>query len=94
MSNYFENMQDGVSQFERQLDALNPAYVKVDSRSTFDLLAQLTALSTEFNYYNFQDQRDGDWQDFFQSDLVIMLILLPTSSSPATKKNISSSAMP
>ncbi|NLR56889.1 hypothetical protein HGH93_02165 [Chitinophaga polysaccharea] len=75
MSNYFENMQDGLSQFERQLDALHPEYVKVDNRSNFDLLAQLTALSTEFNYYNFQDQRDGDWQEFFHSDLVIMLIL-------------------
>ena len=75
MSNYFENMQDGLSQFERQLDALNPEYVKVDNRSDFDLLAQLTALSTEFNYYNFQNQRDGDWQDFFHSDLVVMLIL-------------------
>ncbi|MGF6930301.1 hypothetical protein QFZ48_005801 [Chitinophaga sp. W2I13] len=74
MNNYFENIQDGVSQLERQLDALQPAYVKVDDKSTFDLLAQLTALASQFNYYNFQDQPDGDWQEFFQTDLVIMLI--------------------
>ncbi|SKC95210.1 hypothetical protein SAMN05660461_0289 [Chitinophaga ginsengisegetis] len=75
MSNYFENIQDGVSQLERQLDALQPAYVKVDDRSTFDLLAQLTALSSQFNYYNFNHQPDGDWQEFFHADLVIMLII-------------------
>lgn len=75
MNNYFENIQDGVSQLERQLDALQPAYVKVDNRSTFDLLAQLTALSSQFNYYNFQHQPDGDWQEFFHADLVIMLII-------------------
>ncbi|MBS0032278.1 hypothetical protein ACTJJ0_33805 [Chitinophaga sp. 22321] len=74
MSNYFENIQDGVSQLERQLDALQPAYVKVDDRSTFDLLALLTELASQFNYYDFQDQPDGDWQDFFYADLVIMLI--------------------
>lgn len=74
MSNFFENIQDGISQFERQLDALQPGYVKVDDRSTFDLLAQLTALSSQFNYYNFQHRQEGDWQGFFQDDLVIMLI--------------------
>ncbi|CAL1518631.1 hypothetical protein [Chitinophaga sp. MM2321] len=75
MSNYFENIQDGISQFERQLDALRPDYVKVDDRSTFDLLAQLAALSDQFNFYNSEDKPDGDWQDFFYADLVVMLII-------------------
>ncbi|PSL45359.1 hypothetical protein CLV51_10461 [Chitinophaga niastensis] len=75
MSNFFENIQDGISQFERQLDALSPDYVKVDDRSTFELLAQLASLSDQFNYYDFQHRTAGDWQEFFHADLVVMLII-------------------
>ncbi|HEU4554852.1 MAG TPA: hypothetical protein VFS25_18530 [Chitinophaga sp.] len=78
MSNFFEHIQDGISQLERQLEALVPAYVKVDDRSPHELLQQLANLSTQFNYYNFQNQVDGTWEEFFHSDLLVMLIIAGT----------------
>lgn len=74
MSNFFEHIQDGISQLERQLESLMPGYVKVDERSTHELLQLLTRLSSEFNYYDFQDRPDGTWDEFFHADLLVMLI--------------------
>ncbi len=74
MSNFFEHIQDGISQLERQLEALAPDYVKVDERSPQELLQLLTHLSSQFNYYDFQNRINGNWEEFFHADLVVMLI--------------------
>jgi len=74
MSNFFEHIQDGISQLERQLEALVPDYVKVDDRSPHELLQLLTHIATQFNYYNFHNQVEGTWEEFFHADLVVMLI--------------------
>ncbi|HEY0611830.1 MAG TPA: hypothetical protein VGD35_19295, partial [Chitinophaga sp.] len=74
MSNFFEHIQDGISQLERQLESLMPEYVKVDERSTQELLQLLARLSSQFNYYDFQDRIDGTWEEFFHADLLVMLI--------------------
>src|ERR1044072_5900288 len=74
MSNFFEHIQDGISQLERQLESLMPEYVKVDERSQNELLQLLARLSSQFNYYDFQDRIDGTWEEFFHADLLVMLI--------------------
>jgi hypothetical protein len=74
MSNFFEHIQDGISQLERQLESLMPDYVKVDERSPHELLQLLARLSSQFNYYDFQDRPDGTWEEFFHADLLVMLI--------------------
>ena len=66
-------MRDGISQSERKLEALLPSYVKIDERSREDLLLFLSELSTQFNYYNFQDEIEGDWREFLQADMLIMI---------------------
>ncbi|GAA0553609.1 baseplate J/gp47 family protein [Chitinophaga japonensis] len=74
MSNFFEHIQDGISQLERQLEALMPAYVKVDDRSPHELLQLLARLAPQFNYYNFNNRPDGGWEEFFHADLLVMLL--------------------
>lgn len=74
MSNFFEHIQDGISQLERQLESLMPEYVKVDDRSPHELLQLLARLSSQFNYYDFQDRIDGSWEEFFYADLLVVLI--------------------
>ncbi len=83
MSNFFEHIQDGISQLERQLESLMPDYVKVDERSPHELLQLLAHLSSQFNYYDFFDRKDGSWEEFFYSDLLVML--LSTSALNFTK---------
>src|SRR5690606_9694907 len=67
-------IQDGISQLERQLEALMPAYVKVDDRSPHELLQLLARLAPQFNYYNFNNRPDGGWEEFFHADLLVMLL--------------------
>jgi len=69
-------MRDGVSQSERKLEALLPSYVKLDERSREDMLLFLSGLATQFNYYNTQNKTDGDWKDFIQADLLIMIVTI------------------
>lgn len=57
--------RDGVSQARRLLEALVPAYFKVDERGPESLLAYANALAEHINYYNAGNRIDGDWQDFF-----------------------------
>ncbi|QHS58854.1 baseplate J/gp47 family protein [Chitinophaga agri] len=73
MNKLFDYMRDGVSQSERKLDALLPSYVKIDERSQEDLLLFLSELATQFNYYNFQHEIEGDWSEFLQADVLIMV---------------------
>jgi hypothetical protein len=70
---FFDHMRDGVSQSERQLEALLPAYVQIDGRSQDDLLMFLAQIASQFNYYNFDNKIDGDWRDFFSADMIILL---------------------
>lgn len=74
MDNFFVHIQDGISQAERQLETLMPEYVKVDDRSPQELIRYLSHLSTQFTYYNFNNIPDGDWREFFSSDLIILMI--------------------
>lgn len=74
MNTLFDYMRDGVSQTERKLEALLPSYVKIDERSKEDLLLFLSDLSAQFNYYNFQHEIEGDWKEFLQADVLVMII--------------------
>ncbi|ASZ12276.1 hypothetical protein KTO58_13340 [Chitinophaga pendula] len=74
MDNFFVHIQDGISQAERQLETLMPEYVKVDDRSSQELIRYLSHLSTQFTYYNFNNIPEGDWREFFSSDLIILMI--------------------
>ncbi|MBW8686814.1 hypothetical protein [Chitinophaga rhizophila] len=73
MNKLFDYMRDGISQSERKLEALMPSYVKIDERSREDLLIFLSELATQFNYYNFDHNIDGDWKPFLQSDMLVMI---------------------
>lgn len=56
------------SQYNRWLRALNPGYAKVDDRSFNQLLDFSVQFGSLINFFNLNDEVDGDWVDFFQSD--------------------------
>ena len=61
--------RDGTSQADRQLAALDPAYVAVDERSLKDLLAFAQQYAKELRYFNLDNQALGDWSAFLSPDL-------------------------
>jgi len=67
---------DGISQRDRYPASLDPGYFQVDERTTNDLLLFITELSLKYNYYNDQNEVNGNWLDFFLSDPNLMLRLL------------------
>jgi hypothetical protein len=62
-------MRDGVSQQQRQLEALLPEYAPVDERSMDDLISFAQRYASEIQFYNNEDNPDGDWFDFFQKEI-------------------------
>lgn len=58
---------DGVNQLERSPLALDPAQVKVDSRSQQDMLRFLWQFSTQLQYYDLHNLPQGNWRAFLEA---------------------------
>jgi hypothetical protein len=71
-----QDLIDGMTQEERRIKALDPDYVEIDGRKVEDLLKFMTEFSGQVNFYNEKNQIDGDWQDFFKSDINVLIMLI------------------
>lgn len=63
----------GTSQNLRSLKALLPEYVQFDDRRLSDLLAFSYDLSKFVSFYNLHNKKEGNWENFFSSDISIIL---------------------
>jgi hypothetical protein len=69
-------LNDGLTQDKRRIQALMPEFIDVDQRDIYDLLNFITELAGQFNYYNANNEADGNWQDFFTSDIHVLLVII------------------
>ena len=69
-------LKDGLSQSERLLRQLLPASVEIDGRDASALMQLAASLSGQFNYYNAENRIEGDWQDFFLSNVNMLTLLI------------------
>lgn len=60
------------SQDGRFLPALSWDYAKVDERTLDDLLRLAVEISKLIKYYNFDNEEEGDWNSFFNDELVVL----------------------
>jgi hypothetical protein len=59
--------RDGTNQFNRLPAAFDPSFVKIDEKkSTGDLLQLITNFASQVQFYNRENQQDGDWLAFFE----------------------------
>jgi hypothetical protein len=65
-----------MTQAERRLKALDPSYVKLDDRQLIDLLRFMSGMAPQINFYNEKNEVDGDWADFFRSDINVLVALI------------------
>ncbi|WP_305982791.1 hypothetical protein [Roseivirga thermotolerans] len=59
---------------------LDPKKVKLDERRDTELMAFLSKLAEQFWYYDTNDQKQGDWSDFFKTDLTALLATISEHS--------------
>jgi hypothetical protein len=57
--------RDGTNQFNRLPAAFDPSFVKIDEKSTGDLLRLIQNFAAQVQFYNRKNQKEGDWQAFF-----------------------------
>lgn len=58
--------RDGTNRFDRLPAAFNPSFVKIDEKPVDALLQLIQNLAGEIQYYNAENQPDGDWKVFFE----------------------------
>lgn len=71
------HIADGVSQTERYPRSLQPDFFEIEERDMDDMLRFIVELSKHFNYYNLNNQVDGNWEDILISDINIVLRIIP-----------------
>ncbi len=69
-------LNDGITQDKRRIKALMPGFIDVDERDIYALLKFMAELSTQFNYYNVNNNIEGTWEDFFKSDINVLVIII------------------
>ncbi|MGB3180930.1 MAG: baseplate J/gp47 family protein [Cyclobacteriaceae bacterium] len=96
MNNTNFNIKIGTNQDSRQLRALDLEYVKVDERSFEDLLVFSWSFSRLLNYYNSENQQDGDWSHFLTDEAVILASIIdadPLTPEKRFKDNLQKSIL-
>ncbi|NEP60336.1 MAG: hypothetical protein F6K31_25590, partial [Symploca sp. SIO2G7] len=68
--------RDGVSQRQRQLEALSTDYVQLDERGLADFLVFAHGLAQQVNYYNLDNQLAENWQSLFASSTPVQIALI------------------
>jgi hypothetical protein len=86
-------IRDGISQGQRQVDALSPGkVVKVDERELADALVMAYQLSQKVNYYSedgkdyLEDGTHKNWQPFFAATTPVQIALISKTRPQAIKK--------
>ena len=69
-------IHNGVSQYERLLDALVPENFNIDDRSLKDLVVAAYQYSNLFHYFNEENDWDGDWRCFWEVETLTFLAVL------------------
>ena len=69
-SSFFGN---GTHQLSRLLKALDPNYVKLEDRDIATMLSYVADISKHIKYYNIENEVDGNWEEFYTSDISIVL---------------------
>lgn len=76
MQDHLSEYKDGLGQSDRLLPMLLPGNISIDARDTAAFIQQAVRLSKQFNYYNTDNHIEGDWQDFFLSDINILALFV------------------
>ena len=69
-------VRDGTSQLQRYLKALKTDYVQVDEREVDDLLAFIYEYSEIVQFYDTDNNPDGNWKDFIENDVSTVIALI------------------
>ena len=62
-------IRDGSGRKNRRLAALSPDFIGIDERKLPDLLEWAKNFAGELQYYNIENEPDGDWKAFFENDI-------------------------
>ncbi|WP_456459300.1 hypothetical protein [Reichenbachiella sp.] len=66
----------GTSQSQRENLLLYPDKVQLDERTMPEMLSYMEKVSRQFWYYDENDEKKGDWSDFFKTDMISLLAII------------------
>jgi hypothetical protein len=88
---YFLNplRRDGTSQRQRMLEALRSSYVQIDERSKAELLLFARNYAELLQYYTETNSVGGNWEEFLDNDISILVAIISNLDRNETKKKFS-----
>lgn len=79
-------VRNGTSRRDRQPAALSPDYVKLDGRSTEDIITFVYEYAKCVTYYNTDNDPEGNWQSFFDFDIGTFLAIISSRSGEGLER--------
>lgn len=70
------DITDGTEQNDRFPSPLKDGYFNADELSFEDLLALSTEFAFQLSFYNLNNERDGNWSEFFTSDEAVIAAII------------------
>ncbi len=71
----------GTDQQQRFLEALNPASLNLIDLGTAEWMKFARKFAAKVNYFNLENQKEGNWQDFFADEAEIKSLLAASENS-------------
>ncbi|MEZ4774817.1 MAG: baseplate J/gp47 family protein [Bacteroidia bacterium] len=75
--------RDGTSQDQRLLDGLRADFVRVDEKEIQDWLLYTRQYAGLVQYYNTQNQPEGNWQTFIENDISTLVAMVSSTGAEA-----------
>ena len=69
-------LNEGITQDKRRLPPLMPDFIDVDERDIDELLKFMASFSSQLNYYDTTNSVQGTWEEFFKTDVHVVLIMI------------------
>lgn len=80
-------VRNGTSQRDRLIKALVPDQAPIDDRSVEEIINFLFRYGQQVNYYNLDNEQEGDWQCFFEFDRSIALAVIIALDAELIQRN-------
>ena len=79
--------RDGTGISHRKLPAVDPDYAKIDDKSFEDLVYFAGQFAELIDYYDINNERDGNWKAFFDNDVTSQLTLISKFDTEQLRNN-------
>lgn len=82
------NRRNGTLRRQRNNEALLNSPFQIDQRSFWEVIGYMSSLMEKINFYDFNNQIDGNWKEFLEMDGVVYMVSIINTSTKELERDI------